>query len=333
MKVIFYILCLFFFAFYSSSLKVNHFRGVAMEMPYHIQVGGSLSRQQEVDIKSIIATSFAFIHNCFDHWNPNSELSLLNQLPILEKKKLSPRLLQLFIETDLIIRVGQERFNPALGVIISLWKSKATNAEKVDLATIESIRKNLSLRHFSLQEGIFCKSLPLQLNFDGIAKGFGIDLILERLQLSGYKNLYVEWAGDIAVSGHHPTGRKWQIAIKDPISSHPDTEIIPLFNEAIATSGDYEQYWEIEDKQYSHIINPDTLYPMEIKEGSIAGVSVIAPSCACADALATSAMTFSNITDLVRWAHTVKKVMPNVSFWIFIRDYSKSPLQKKKYKI
>lgn len=302
-----------------------------MEMPYHVQVGGSLSRKQQADIKSIIATSFAFIHACFDHWNPNSELSLINQLPILEKKKLSPKLLELFAVADEITILSERRFNPSLGFIISLWKKSVAKSEKVEPAVVESARKNLLSNPISIKDGVVCKNIAVQLDFDGIAKGLGIDLILERLQFSGYNNLYVDWAGDIATCGKHPSGRCWQVSIRNPLSNLPDSEIIPLASSAIATSGDYEQHWEMDGKQYCHIINPYTLYPIEITERSIASVTVRAPSCAYADGLATSAMTFSKIEDLLLWASAVKSKMPGVSFWIFQRNCSSGELGVKKH--
>lgn len=331
MKTLLYTICILLSACYPKSPRLHHFRGVAMEMPYHIQIGGALSPQKRTEIQSIIDSSFTFIHTCFDHWNPKSELSLINQLPILEKKKLSPRLLQLFEIADHIIEISEGRFNPALGLVITLWKRALPRSERVDLTVLESMRNTLQWNHISVEDGIFRKSANLRLDFDGIAKGFGIDLLLERLRLAGYANIYVDWAGDIAISGNHPSGRHWQIAIRNPISHLPDSEIIPLQSSAIATSGDYEQCWEIDGKSYCHIINPHTLHPIEIKDGSIASVTVIAPSCAEADGLATSAMTFTKIDDLLAWARNVQRVMPGVSFWIFERDCSEEETQVRKY--
>lgn len=333
MKIFVYTICIFLSACYPKSPRLHHFRGVAMEMPYHIQIGGSLSLQKQSEIQSIIDSSFAFIHTCFDHWNPKSELSLINQLPILEKKKLSPKLLQLFGIADHIIEISERRFNPTLGFVISLWKRALPKSESVDPTVLKSMRDALQWSHISVENGIFCKSANLRLDFDGIAKGFGIDLLLERLRLAGYASVYVDWAGDIAVSGNHPSGRHWQIAIRNPISHLPDSEIIPLQSSAIATSGDYEQCWEIDGKLYCHIINPHTLHPIEIKDGSIASVTVMAPSCAEADGLATSAMTFSKMDDLLAWAINVQSVMPGVSFWIFERDCSGGEMVSRKSKV
>lgn len=333
MRIFAYALCVVLSGCYPTSPRLHHFRGIAMEMPYHIQIGGSLSKQNRAEIQSIIESSFTFIHSCFDHWNPKSELSLINQLPILEKKKLSPKLLELFEITDHIIEISEGRFNPALGFVISLWKKSLPKSEMVDAAILDSLRDRLQWNHISVQDGVFRKSANLTLDFDGIAKGFGIDLLLERLRYGGYANVYVDWAGDIAISGNHPSGRHWQIAIRDPISHFPDSEIIPLQSSAIATSGDYEQCWEVDGKQYCHIIHPYTLHPVEIQEGSIASVTVMAPSCAYADGLATSAMTFSNIENLLTWAKNVQIAMPGVSFWIFSRDGSSGEMISRKSKV
>ncbi len=328
MKILLYFLCIITPACYPKYPRLHHFRGIAMEMPYHIQIGKSLSIKQQIRVQSVIDSSFVFIHQCFDHWNPKSELSLLNQLPVLESKKLSPKLLQLFQIADSMVEMSGARYNPTLGNIIALWKKSSAF---VDQKELQSMQETLQWGNISIRDGIFSKRSHLVLDFDGIAKGLGIDLLLERLQSLGYTNIYVEWAGDIAACGNHPSGRHWQVAIRNPLSQMPDSEIIPLTNCAIATSGDYEQCMEIDNKQYCHIIDPKSLRPIEMTEESIASVTVMAPSCAVADGLATSAMTFTNIESLLSWAHQMKEKIPGVSFRIFKRDNSSGKMQVSKY--
>lgn len=296
-----------------------------MEMPYHIQIGKSLSIKQQRRVQAVIDSSFTFIHQCFDHWNPKSELSLLNQLPPFATKKLSPKLLQLFQIANSMVEMSESRYNPTLGTIISVWKKSSVFLDKENL---DSTQEALQWTNISTQNGIFCKSRNIELDFDGIAKGLGIDLLLERLHSLGYANIYVEWAGDIAVCGNHPSGRHWQVAVRNPLSQMPDSEIIPLSNCAIATSGDYEQYMEIDNKKYCHIMDPKSLRPIEITEKSIASVTVTAPSCAVADGLATSAMTFTDIEALLSWTYQVKEKIPGVSFRIFTRDTINGGIKK-----
>lgn len=328
MKVLFYFLCILTSACYPKYPRLHHFRGIAMEMPYHIQIGKSLSLKEQIKVQAVIDSSFVFIHQCFDHWNPKSELSLLNQLPLLESKRLSPKLLELFQIADSVVEMSGARYNPALGTVISLWKKSYGFISQQDF---KSMRKALQWKNISVQNGIFSKRSNVVLDFDGIAKGLGIDLLLERLQSLGYTNIYVEWAGDIAACGNHPSGRHWQVAIRNPLSQIPDSEVIPLNNCAIATSGDYEQQMEIDNKQYCHIVDPKTMRPREITEESIASVTVIAPSCALADGLATSAMTFTDIESLLSWAYQMKEKMPEISFRIFKRHSSNGNTQVTKH--
>lgn len=328
MKILLYFLCIITPACSPRYPRLHHFRGIAMEMPYHIQIGKSLSVKQQTRVQAVIDSSFVFIHQCFDHWNPKSELSLLNELPILESKKLSPKLLQLFQIADSMVEMSGSRYNPTLGNIISLWKKSSAVLDQKDL---KSIQQSLQWGNISLRDGVFSKRSNLVLDFDGIAKGLGIDLLLERLEALGYTNIYVEWAGDIAACGNHPSGRPWQVAIRNPLSQMPDSEIIPLNNCAIATSGDYEQYIEIDNKQYCHIIDPKSLRPIEVTQESIASVTVMAPSCALADGLATTAMTFTDLEALLSWAHEMKEKIPRVSFRIFKRDNVDGEIKMKKY--
>ncbi|QVL57111.1 MAG: FAD:protein FMN transferase [Simkaniaceae bacterium] len=152
------------------------------------------------------------------------------------------------------------------------------------------------------------KSMPVTYDLDGMLKGFTIDLILERLFQKGYQNLYVEWGGDIRICGNHPTGRFWRVLVDD--------EPLDLIDAALATSGCQEQLWDIGSHTYTHIINPHTLEMLEVKSGHVHKVSVLAPTCALADALATACMACGSLESAYAFAKKIKKEYPEVEFWI-----------------
>ncbi|MBF5059163.1 FAD:protein FMN transferase [Candidatus Neptunochlamydia vexilliferae] len=143
-------------------------------------------------------------------------------------------------------------------------------------------------------------------DLDGMLKGYVIDQIVEQLLSLGYTNLYVEWGGDLRVHGKHPSGRPWQILLND--------EVVPLENGAIATSGCAEQTWDIDGTTYTHIINPFT---QEMVGVGIYSVTVRAPTCALADALATACMASGSET----FADAMKEKLP-VDFWIVYTEKS-----------
>jgi thiamine biosynthesis lipoprotein len=102
---------------------------------------------------------------------------------------------------------------------------------------------------------------------------------------------------------------------------------LELNNEAIATSGDYLQNWSIYTKKndsnatiYFHVFDTRTQQPLTATHTSIASVSVLAPSCALADGLATASMIFSTIEEAQQWALHIQQQLPTVSFWIASRQ-------------
>ncbi len=147
---------------------------------------------------------------------------------------------------------------------------------------------------FHLEENCFWKEKnETKLDLGGVAKGYGVDLILERLQENGFHNIYVEWGGEIRVAGRHPANRPWKIAILGG-------EEMELNDEAIATSGSYQQNWIIDGVLYTHITDPKTQKPLT--NPPITSASVRTPTCMEADAIATALMLIPSIKKAEDWA-------------------------------
>ena len=130
-----------------------------------------------------------------------------------------------------------------------------------------------------------------KIDLNAIAKGYGVDVVFELLQSLGYTDILVEIGGEVRCAGLNGEGEYWKIGIDKPILDVlPGKElqtIIPLDNQALATSGDYRNYFEYNGEIFSHMIDPITGYPTK---NNVASVSVTAPNCTTADALATALM-------------------------------------------
>jgi FAD:protein FMN transferase len=126
----------------------------------------------------------------------------------------------------------------------------------------------------------------MELDFGGIGKEYAVDrvatLLLEAGQHSGLVNL----GGDLRVLGPHPDGRPWQLGVAHP--REPDHVLLhwPLAQGALATSGDYERFFETGGQRYCHLLNPLTGWPVQHWRA----ISVVAPACLAAGALSTVAM-------------------------------------------
>jgi|JI10StandDraft_1071094.scaffolds.fasta_scaffold01341_8 thiamine biosynthesis lipoprotein len=199
----------------------------------------------------------------------------------LSKGILSMEVQAILSEAQSYYELTEGRYDPTLGAPVKYFKQTGNLPEKV---------------------------LPQTYDLDGMLKGFTIDLLISRLREKGYDSLYVEWGGDLRVLGHHPKGRPWLVLL--------DNRPFPLENASLATSGCEEQLWKIGNALYTHIINPHTLKMLEVKKGEVHQVSVMAPTCALADALATACMTCGSLENASAFAEKIKKEYPEVEFWI-----------------
>lgn len=322
--VISYFLILIFAASCSPKQRLHSFKGIAMYMPYHIQVGGAFKKGKQEKIKQIIEESFALVDQIYNHWNPDSELSKINNLPAHTTIPISPKMFELLHVTDKVVHLSGNSFDPTLGRVIQLWKESLKEGTVPSEETLNFLKPRLGWKHVHFTENSFSKDFEeIYLDLDGIAKGMAVEIIVKNLNTAGFKNVYAEWAGEIKTTGVHPDGRKWIIMILNPIAADPKEQVIDkiaLQDRAIATSGDYLQYWEINGKYYSHIIDKNNLHPMEIRKGSIASATVAANFCPFADGLATAALTKKNEEEVKEWIAAVKQSHPDVSFWIVTRS-------------
>ncbi|MCB1149523.1 MAG: FAD:protein FMN transferase [Chlamydiia bacterium] len=298
---------------------ISTFSGEAMTMQYRIQVGHPLSATQGDEIQQVIEETFAEVHNLFNRFNPESEISRFNKGS--DSIALSPLQLRLLTLTDEVNHATEGRFDPTIFPLYLVWTDALRDGRLPEDASLQSALDTVGWDKITLKDNLLSKSHPkTALDLGGISKGFAIDLIVERLTEKGYQNLFVEWGGEIRAQGMHPAGRDWKIYI--PELDHPETPAAYLLlrNQAIATSGDMYQNWRaIDGKKYCHIIDTETLKPLEIGPQKIGSVSVIAPTCALADGLATALMTCKNALQAKELAERFKARYPEIDTWITVR--------------
>ncbi|MBU0709968.1 MAG: FAD:protein FMN transferase [Candidatus Omnitrophica bacterium] len=225
------------------------------------------------------------IDQLLSKYNPESEASKLN----LEGQ------LYASSETFYIIKRAKEfhkitngAFDVSVGPLLDLW---GFTEKEYRLPKAEEIRRTLELvgsdKIVLNQSDNMVKFMLLGMKIDlgAIAKGYAIDYAVAELKKSGITSCLINAGGDIYCLGSK-FGKPWHVAIKDPRGfSSPGT--LELKDRAVATSGDYEQYFFENSKRYAHIFNPETGYPVE---SGVVSVTVVASDCLTADFLATSIM-------------------------------------------
>lgn len=291
-----------------------------MTIDYHITVGHPLNKAQIAQIQTTIEKTFNEINHIYNKWNPDSEISSLNRLKAYEQVTLSKELFLFFEKIDNLVTLSEGLFDPTVEPLIKLWKQKLEQNQIPSKAEINPIVPSIGWKKIHFDNGIFFKEHDhTEIDLGGVAKGFAVDLLIERLNEIGFSNLLVEWGGEMRASGEHPGHRPWTIFISNLGNPDPSQAItkIPLINQAIATSGDYYQFWFVNGDRYTHIYNPVTMEP--IKNGKIESASVIANDCLTADALAKVLMLFEDETQLEQWTEKMKKQIAEFNYYIQYR--------------
>ena len=135
-----------------------------------------------------------------------------------------------------------------------------------------------------------CLVLPvpgMELDFGGFGKEYAVDRVAALLLARGIRHGLVEFGGDLRILGPHPDGSPWRVGIRHPRDPEQAIAAVDLQTGAVATSGDYERFFEHDGRRYCHILDPRSGQPVA---ASLASVSVLAENCLVAGTLTTIAM-------------------------------------------
>ncbi len=183
-------------------------------------------------------------------------------------------------------------FDPVIFPLIKMWGFAGEEAGNVDSTMVDSVLQFSGHQHIRLSGDTLYKSDPrVQLDLNALAKGYGVDQMGILLENNGISDYLVNIAGDVRARGKNPQGEHWRIGIEKPEDDAKVGEqlldIVSLENRAMATSGDYRNFYYVNGQKYAHIINPATGYP---GKSSVLSATMIYEDCMTADAFATAAM-------------------------------------------
>ncbi|MCM8781167.1 MAG: FAD:protein FMN transferase [Candidatus Omnitrophica bacterium] len=223
------------------------------------------------------------IENLLSKYKEDSEIARLNKYGSL---KVSPQTLDVLKIAKNFWLVTDGAFDITVGPLVKLWGFMDRKYHLPEQDEISKALDFVGMDKISINEKenmVKLKNLGMQIDLGGIAKGYAVDSAVKRLRENGIKSCLINAGGDIYCLGDN-FGSPWRVAIQ-----HPDREgfldYLYLKDRAVATSGNYEQYFIKADKRYTHIFNPKTGYPVDL---DISSVTVIASDCTTADALATA---------------------------------------------
>ncbi|MDN3492918.1 FAD:protein FMN transferase [Winogradskyella bathintestinalis] len=274
--------------------------GTAYSVQYH--------SDNEVNYQKQFDSLFNVVNQSMSTYIPDSKISRLNRG---DDVAVDDHFIRVFNNAKQIYRTTEGAFDPTIGAVVNAWdfgpEGKLTN---IDSTAIDSLMKSVGFNRMGLKNDKIIKSNASYLDFNAIAKGYGVDVIGEFLEQKNITDYLVEIGGEIRTRGiNFEKNAAWKVGIDDPNfeGDMSYSKVISLQDEAMATSGTYRKFKIDENgNRYAHIIDTKTGYPSKT---NILSVSVIAKDCMTADGYATAfqSMGIDKVTRLLK-SHPELKV-------------------------
>ncbi|MFC5544283.1 FAD:protein FMN transferase [Marinobacter koreensis] len=257
---------------------------------YHISLVMEDDQERLSKLADGIEKAMKDVDMTMSTWKPDSELSRFNELKDqTDWVPVSESLYTVLSKAQEISKVTNGAFDITIGPVVNLWGfGPESRPEKVP--SDQELAQRLSevgyeKLHLREEPRAIRADSRLYLDLSAIAKGYGVDTVARYLDAHGIDSYLVEIGGEVRVRGKKPGGETWRLAIEQPVTEGRQVNrVVALTDQAMATSGDYRNYYESDGKRFSHTINPETGRPIT---HHLASVSVITDDCMTADALAT----------------------------------------------
>lgn len=228
-------------------------------------------------------------------WRTDSELSRFNSAPAGEWFPVSPETATVVGRALELNELTGGASDVTIGPVLRMWgfgagaRKRSGDAPAPSDADLELAMKRVGAKHLHVRTdppGLLKDIETLEVDLSSIAPGYAIDLIVELLAAAKIDNAMVELGGEVRGVGGRADGKPWRLGVQSP-PPHEETiaQVIPLSNQALATSGDFHNFQTVDGVKYTHIINPHTGRPLAYRGAS---VTVVAKTCFEADGLATA---------------------------------------------
>jgi len=270
-------------------------QGRTMGTTYNIKVVATEEQVIDLKLQQQIDAALKQVNQEMSTYIADSELSKFNQSTSAEAIEISAGLTRVIKESIRLGNLSGGKLDVTVGPLVNLWGfGPEQRPEKVPSdAILSATNERVGLQNLVLEGNLLSKKIPdLYIDLSTIAKGYGVDIIAELIESNGLTHYLVEIGGEMRLRGFKHTGELWAIAIEKPILDQSGVEravhqvIIPKDN-AVATSGDYRNYFEADGRRFSHIIDPSTGKPID---HNLVSVTVVHPSSMTADGLSTTLM-------------------------------------------
>jgi len=265
--------------------------GNTMGTQFSVKLAAGDAVNDAVQLEKDIKASLAHVEQMMSTYLPGSEISQFNGNTSTDWQGVSEEFCLSVEEALAISALTGGSFDITVGPLVNLWgfgPGDVIDEPPAD-ESISMMLESTGYKHLQTdcsQPALKKNIAELALDMSASGKGYATDRVADILDAAGIENYLVEVGGELRLRGHNADNAKWAIGIEAPLPNQrrPHT-IVHLSDTAMATSGDYRNYFEVDGKRYSHTIDTHTGRPVT---HSLASVTVIDDEGFCADALATA---------------------------------------------
>lgn len=261
--------------------------GVAQGTEYHITYENRHNRNYKYEIDSLL---LAF-NKSVSIYDSNSVITRINRNDT--SVIIDDIFLDIFKRSQEIAESTNGMFDATVGPLVNAWGFGPNVSDTIHKANTDSLLQMVGYWKIKMKDGRIMKQHPgIKLDFNAIAQGYSVDLVVDFLEKKGLNNYLVEIGGEVFARGINDRGEVWRIGIDKPVdysmvAGQEIQAIMCLSNQAMATSGNYRKFYVKNGVKYSHTIHPKTGYPVQ---HSLLSATIVAEDCMTADAMATACM-------------------------------------------
>ncbi len=267
------------------------FAGPVMGTSYTVKVVSPPAKLGEAELKRRVEEALHAVNSLMSTYDPDSELSRFNRYQGTDWFAVSDQTRTVVAAALEIGTLSGGAFDVTVGPLVNLWgfgpdgpangvppaAALAQARERVGHAKLAQRREPPALRKIRAD---------VYVDLSAIAKGFAVDLAANSLETAGVANYLLEVGGEMRARGHNAVGGPWRVAVEKPLVGERSVQrVLELRDTAVATSGDYRNYFLADGTRFSHTIDPRSGYPVS---HDLASVTVLHESAMRADALATA---------------------------------------------
>jgi thiamine biosynthesis lipoprotein len=264
--------------------------------------------KNERNLQSEFDSVFAAINHSASLWDSNSLITRINAndpdaLPDAFLLKNFHLALQIAEETN-------GYFDFTIGPLVQAWGFGLKKRDSMSPEKVQEILPLIDYHKVRLVDRKFVKENPkMLLDFNAIAQGITVDELADLLLTKGIDRFLIDVGGEIYANKTKPDGNLWKVGIEQPSKQNDEgrtiQQIVTLKNQGLATSGSYRNFYEIDGKRYSHVIDPKTGYPVNHQ---LLSVTVLAPDAGLADGYATAflVMGVEKAIEIIKKLHDVE---------------------------